>query len=126
MKDDRVVMPFFDVSHAHADPDWGAIERVIDTIGADAAGTDRTAYTWAAPIQAEADWDCVHPPVLRVDFAGTDHLVDLASGLFGDLLPVRLNTQWWWTLGMTWILIRLRGLEPFMFDLASGRNSSTA
>ena len=33
---------------------------------------------------------------------------------FGDLLPVRLRTSWfngwYWSLGMTWELIRLRGL----------------
>jgi hypothetical protein len=113
MKDDRVVMPTFDVSHVHNEPDWGAAERMIET-----EGEDRTAYTWEAPIHSETDWDQIHPPVLRVDFAGTNRLVDLASELFGGLLPVRLKTQWWWTLGMTWTLIKLRGMETFMFDLA--------
>ena len=118
MKDDRVILPFFDLGHVHDEADWGAAERVVDTTGADAAGTDRTAYTWEAPVQSEADWDRIHTPILRVDFASTDRLVELAGGLFGDLLPVRLKTQWWWTLGMTWTLIRLRGLERFMYDLA--------
>lgn len=112
MQDDRVVMPVFDVPHVHDEPDWGATERVIET-----AGEDRTAYTWEAPVHSEADWDQVHAPLLRLDFAASDRLVDLASNLFGDLLQVRLKTQWWWTLGMTWTLIKLRGLEQFMFDL---------
>jgi hypothetical protein len=113
MKDDRVVVPFFDVAHVHEEPDWGASERMINT-----AGEGRTAYTWEAPIHTEADWDCIHPPVIRVDFAATNRLMELASALFSDLLTVRLKTHWWWTLGMTWTLIRLRGLETFMFDLA--------
>ena len=112
MNDDRVVMPSFDVAHVHAEPDWGAAERMIE-----AAGEDRTAYTWEAPIQTEADWDRIHTPVVRVDYAATDRLVALAGELFGDLLPVRLKTQWWWSLGMTWTLIKLRGLQTLMLDL---------
>jgi hypothetical protein len=112
MKDDRVVMPFFDVAHVHDDPDWGASERLIDT-----TGVDRTAYTWESPVKTEADWDRIHTPILRIDFAATDRLVGLASEMFGDLLPVRQKTQWWWSVGMTWLVIRLRGLETFMFDL---------
>lgn len=113
MKDDRVVMPVFDVAHVRADWDWGLREQLLDTRGA-----DRTAYTWEAPVKSESDWDRIHPPILRVDFAATDRLVEQAAGLFGDLLNVRLKTQWWWTLGMTWTLIKLRGLETFLFDLA--------
>ena len=32
-------------------------------------------------------------------------------------LTVRLKTCWWWTLGMTWTLVNLRGLEQIMFDM---------
>jgi hypothetical protein len=112
MNDDRVVMPSFDVSHVADAPDWGATERMIQT-----AGEDRTAYTWEAPVKTEADWEQIHAPVIRVDFDATGRLVTLASEVFGDLLPVRLKTQWWWSLGMTWTLIKLRGMETLMFDL---------
>jgi hypothetical protein len=118
MKDDRVVIPYFDIAHVHDEPDWGVAEQLIDTIGLDPDGDDRTAYTWDAPIQTEADWDQVHTPVVRIDFAATQRLVELASDLFGDLLPARQKTQWWWSVGMTRVLINLRGLEQFMFDLA--------
>ena len=30
---------------------------------------------------------------------------------------VRLKTVWWWTLGMTWTLVNLRGLEQMMYDM---------
>lgn len=112
MKDDRVIMPFFDIAHVHDEPDWGLVEHRIET-----SGMERTAYTWDAPVQTESDWDRIHAPVLRVDYVSTDRLLNLAGELFGDLLQVRLKTQWWWTLGMTWTLIRLRGLETFMYDL---------
>ncbi len=112
MNDDRVIEPFFNVPHVHRDPDWGLKERKIET-----AGEKRTAYTWEAPVRAEKDWELVHSPDIEVDFASTGRLVGLAEEVFGDLLQVRLRTQWWWTLGMTWLVINLRGLEQFMFDL---------
>lgn len=112
MQDDRVVLPCFDVPHVRQPPDWGAVERKLQT-----AGQDQTAYTWIAPVQDEAGWDAIHAPVLRVDFAATSRLAELAHSLFGDLLEVRQKTQWWWTLGMTQQLILLRGLETMMIDM---------
>jgi hypothetical protein len=112
MKDDRVIEPVFDIAHVHHDPDWGVKEKRIET-----EGEKRTAYSWAPPIRNEKDWEKVHAPSIEVDFHATSHLAELAEEIFGDLLQVRVRTQWWWTLGMTWILINLRGLEQFMFDL---------
>jgi len=44
-------------------------------------------------------------------------MVELARATFGDLLKVRLKTNWWWTLGMTWTAANLRGLEQIMLDV---------
>lgn len=43
-------------------------------------------------------------------------MLSLAGDAFGDLLTVRLKGKWWWTLGMTWTLVNLRGLERIMYD----------
>jgi hypothetical protein len=112
MKDDRVIEPFFTIPHVHRDPNWGVQEQRIET-----SGEKRTAYTWKPPITAEVDWEQVKAPTLAVDFVATSRLAELARQIFGDLLAVQVRTQWWWTLGMTWTLINLRGLEQFMFDL---------
>ena len=37
--------------------------------------------------------------------------------LFGDLLTVRVKTLWWWTMGMTWTLVNLRGMQQIMYDM---------
>ena len=110
MRDDRVIEGVFNLSHVHLEPDWGAHERRV-------GGENRTAYRWESPIQTEADLEKLHPPRLAIDFAGTRRLAELAAGLFGDLLPVRVKTQWWWTLGMTWTLANLRGLQQLMLDM---------
>ncbi len=74
-------------------------------------------YTWEAPLKNYDQMDKLRFPVITVDQASTDRLIGLARSVLGDLLEVRLRTRWWWTLGMTWTLVNLRGLEQIMFDL---------
>jgi hypothetical protein len=52
-----------------------------------------------------------------VDYELTDRLLDLAQTVLGDVLEVRLKTQWWWTVGLTWTLATIRGLEQMMLDM---------
>ena len=44
-------------------------------------------------------------------------MLALANDTLGDILHVRLKTSWWWTLGMTWTLVNLRGLAQIMYDM---------
>ncbi|MEA3335716.1 MAG: hypothetical protein U9R25_07370 [Chloroflexota bacterium] len=111
LQDDRSIEPFFILSHVRQwDLFWGLKETRI-------GGDNRTTYRWESPVRSEQDIDRLTMPTLEVDFAGTDRLATIASEIFGDLLPVKLRTMWWWTLGLTWMLINLRGLEQVMYDL---------
>jgi hypothetical protein len=75
------------------------------------------AYRWEAPLQDYADLDKLRFPHITMDEPATAQLVDLARGTLGDLLTVRLKTAWWWTLGLTWTLVNLRGLQQIMYDM---------
>jgi hypothetical protein len=44
-------------------------------------------------------------------------MLALAKDTLGDILQVRLKTSWWWTMGMTWTLVNLRGLAQIMYDM---------
>jgi hypothetical protein len=44
-------------------------------------------------------------------------VAELADEVLGDLLNVHVKTSWWWSLGMTWMLVALRGIEQMMYDL---------
>ena len=57
--------------------------------------------------------------VKRVLRAATERLMAIAQDTLGDLLPVRPRCAWYWTLGMTWELIKLRGtyLIPLLQEL---------
>ena len=108
--DDRVIQPFFDVAHVAAESDWGMHETKV---GGDHGG----AYTWDAPLKDYADLPKLRFPQITVDDGATAARAEQAQAIFGDLLTVRVKTSWWWTLGMTWTLVNLRGLEQIMYDM---------
>ncbi len=112
MGDDYTIVPIFDVPHVHQGglEDWGLRERVI-------GGEHGGSYVWESPIRSAADLQKLRLPRIRVDEAATTQLADLAEQTLGDLLTVRVKTNWWWTLGMTMKLAHLRGLQQVMLDM---------
>jgi hypothetical protein len=126
MGDDYTIPPFFDIGHVHEDPFWGLAEQRV-------GGEHNSSYTWISPIKTFDDIDKLRMPMLRVDFAATQHLAALATDCFGDLYPVRVKTAgcaggdpfpdprlksaWWWSTGMTLNLANLRGLQQMMVDM---------
>jgi hypothetical protein len=110
MCDDRVIIPFFDVPHVAAESDWGMHETRI-------GGQHGGAYTWEPPLKEYADLPKLHFPTITVDEAATQQRAALAAEILGDLLTVRVKTLWWWTLGMTWTLVNLRGMMQIMYDM---------
>ena len=110
IKDDRVIEPTFVISHVHTESDWGMHET---RIGGDHGG----AYRWDSPLTSYDLLGKLRFPQITVDHASTAQLLGLAHQTFGDLLPVRLHTNWWWSLGMTWTAASLRGMEQLMLDM---------
>jgi len=110
MGDDKVVEPYFDVPYLYSEGDWGMRERKI-------GGTGGGSYRWEAPLTDYRDMDKLHFPKIEVDYERTQKIVALAEEVFGDFLQVRLKGSFWWSLGMTWTLVNLRGLEQIMYDV---------
>ncbi len=110
MGDDYTIQPYFDVPHIHEELSWGLKETRV-------GGEDGGAFTWQSPISTEADIEKLHYPEIRVDYQATERLLEMANEIFGDLLPVRTKTLWWWSLGMTRLLAELRGLQRIMLDV---------
>jgi len=110
MRDDRVIEACFDVPHVYAESDWGMAP--VKT-----GGHDGGSYIWDSPIKRYSQLDDLRFPQITVDTPATERKLDLANDVLGDLLEVRLKTQWWWTLGMTWTLVDLRGLAQIMYDM---------
>ena len=110
MGDDKVVDAVFEVRRVYEESDWGAHEVVQKT-------ASHGSYCWDAPIKDLGDLGYLHAPQIEVDAEGSADLLALAEDTFGNLLTVRQKTLWWWTLGMTWTLINLRGLQQIMLDM---------
>jgi hypothetical protein len=110
MNDDRVVLPEFTINHVYTETDWGMRET---RIGGEGGG----AYSWIAPFNSYDLLEKLSFPKIKVDEHATNTLLEIAHELFEGLLTVRLRTSWWWTLGLTWTLVNLRGLEQIMLDM---------
>jgi hypothetical protein len=112
MRDDYTIQPCFNVFHVHAGgiEEWGLKEQIT-------SGGDGGSYHWESPIKTMDDLHKLHFPTVLVDKLATDHILELANETFGDLLTVRLHTNWWWTLGMTMRVAFLRGLAQMMYDM---------
>ena len=110
MRDDRVIQPYFDVGHVAAVTGWGLEEKYTRT---DSLGS----HVWEAPVKDLGDLSLLRFPTVSLDQEATRRRLELAQEVLGDLLRVRLRGSWYWTLGLTWELIKLRGLEQMMIDM---------
>lgn len=111
MNDDRVIVADFDVAHVYQESDWGLRETKI-------GGEDGGAYVWESPVKDyDTDLEKLRYPEIQVDYEKSGQALALAQEVFDGLLKPRLKTQWWWTLGMTWTLVNLRGLTQMMYDM---------
>ena len=111
MKDDKVIEKYFDVPYSFWDTGWGV---ELQKHG----GENNGAYKVKPAIdEYEDDFEKVHYPEITIDWEESEKVMDLAKYVFGDILEVRRKHTWWWTMGMTWEYINLRGLDNLMLDL---------
>ena len=54
---------------------------------------------------------------ITVDRDATTAIVHLAREIFDGVLPVKLREKWYWSLGLTRELIKMRGFAQFMKDI---------
>jgi len=75
------------------------------------------AYKIEPVIQSEKDIEKLHFRPIRVDHESTDHAVERANELLGDILKVRKVGKTLWRYGLTRVLIHMRGLNNMMLDM---------
>ena len=110
LHDDLVIDAIFSVPHVYTDTGWGV---ELMRIGGENGG----AYHIKQAIEDyERDFEKVRFPKILVDYEASERLLALAEETFDGLLNVCRHTQWWWSLGLTWRYIDLRGLEDFLCD----------
>ena len=111
MKDDKIIEPYFDVPYIYDDDGWGV---ELEKHG----GDDLGAYIIDPAIKDyESDLPKIHYPNISVDDKGSDEIMEFAEKLFGGILQTRRKNAWWWSFGMCYDFVHIRGLENFMCDL---------
>ncbi len=110
MGDDRVVDAVFTYSTVAEETDYGMSEKRI-------RHDDRGSFTWEPPLKSYEEFSRLRMPKIHVDEAATLRKKQLAEDTFGGILRVYRKNYWWWSLGMTYQFVLLRGLENLMYDL---------
>lgn len=111
MKDDRVAEACLNIPYNYTDTGFGIEEKTVRT------SIDGSCI-WIPKIQDyERDFALLKYPEIIIDYKRTDDILSFAKELFGDIIEIRLKGPWWWTLGMTWDFIKIRGLENLMLDI---------
>ncbi|MFW6256898.1 MAG: hypothetical protein ACOC2O_02030 [Bacillota bacterium] len=110
LKDDRVIEHYFDINYRYQEDHYGLKENKIRV-------SEEGSFKYDPPIKDyKRDFDKLHYPNLEIYEEKTQKIYQMAENILGDILEVRLRGNWWWTLGMTWDYISLRGLDQLMID----------
>jgi len=110
MKDDKVIEPYFDVQYSFSDNGWGL---ELGKRGGENGG----AYIVEQAIKNyDTDFEKLHYPAITIDREQSLKAMELAHEIFDGILKVRRKHFWWWSLGMGWDFVNLRGLEDYLCD----------
>ena len=113
MKDDKVIEDYFDVPYSYSEDGWGL---ELGKTGGENGGSYKVVQ---ALKDYDTDFDKIHYPNITIDWDQSFKVMELAHSTFDGILKVRRKGTWWWTLGMCWDFVNLRGLEDFMTDIVA-------
>jgi hypothetical protein len=111
MLDDKVIEDKFFVHYLFTYGDFGMAQTMHSTD--DANGS----VSWDPAISDIADVSKLHVRDINIEYEKTRQLYNLALETFGDILHVEYRSAFWWSFGLTWDLIYLRGLDTMMLDM---------
>lgn len=110
IKDDKVISTEICVPYSYTESNWG-----FDIIKH--GGNNGSSYNWESPLSDYSMLDQIKYPKITINKKASDEYFDMINDIFGDILDVKRKQMWWWSLGLTWTLIDLRGLEQMMLDM---------
>ena len=112
LQDDKVIDDIFNVHYIYTYGDFGVAHKMH--LADDINGS----YTWEPAIK---NYEEALPKLkvrdINIDYERSRQLFNLAQYTFGDILRVQFKDAFWWSFGLTWDLINLRGLDNMMLDM---------
>jgi len=110
MGDDHPVEAHFDVPYTCSTDDWGVEIKYHKP-------AELGSYVWESPIKDYAtDLKRIHPLTFAIDWQVSEGCFELANEIFRGVLSVRKKGIWWWSLGITYPAILLRGMQNMFTD----------
>lgn len=113
MKDDYVLEPYFNVFHVYKEAQW-SIDGKADP--RKSAREDGGAYEIHTILDSYDLIPAIRKQRIDIDYATTEKVLEIAYEVFDGILEVRLQTVWFWSVGLTDEYVFLRGMEKLMFD----------
>jgi len=109
--DDFVVEPWINIGWDVSLGDYGVEVAKVRADNGERLGS----YHWDPPIKdLDRDFAKLHFRRPSVNREKTLAWLAFMQEHFGDILPVRIRANYWWTMGMTWTAIDLIGMEMLM------------
>jgi hypothetical protein len=115
MNDDYVVEPYFNLPYVYKDKQWGVAGSTKVATEKKTAEQGK-AYHIETVLEEFSQIKDITKPELTIDYKTTESLLATAHEIFDDIITVRLNTVWFWSVGLTDDLVFLRGMEKLMYD----------
>ena len=113
LRDDHVVEPWINVGWKVEKSDYG-VQAVTHRADVEFFGARR----WDPPIvDIDRDFDKLTPRTFSVDREGTLAAKARMGAVLDGVLPVRIRSHYWWTMGLTMPIIDLIGLEGLMLAM---------
>jgi hypothetical protein len=113
--DDKPIEANFDIGYTFEESGWGIDMKFR-------GGVNGGSYVWEPLIKNYRDFDKLKFPLIEIDFETTERIQHLAKEIFDGILKVRLIGKWWWSTGLTYELVLLRGMEQIMIDMLDSPN----
>ena len=113
LRDDKVIDDVWTVPQVYSDTGWGLTPTFTGKVVGQAYHIDGVLEDY------ETDFEKVHFPELIFDDEGSARLWQEAERVFGGILKLKSYDAYWWSLGLTWSYIDLRGYEDFLCDFVA-------
>lgn len=115
INDDCVILPNFNLPYIYKEKQWGvAGSTKIQSAKKTAEGG--AAYHIETVLEDYAQIKDITKPELYIDYKTTETLLATAQEIFNGDLAVRINTIWFWSIGLTDEFIFLRGMDKLFYD----------
>jgi len=115
MNDDYVVEPVFNLPYVYTKTQWG-VRGTEDRQSILKTAEAGKAYHIEKVLEDYENLENVVKPQIDIDYKATAALLETARELFAPVLDVRINTVWFWSIGLTDDLVFMRGLGDLMYD----------